>query len=117
MQNYQLGVTTKVFDNSSSCRSDYRAGHTRRDLRGEHEHRRHRRRQARAPAVKTYEQRYYTFGNQPNPDPNITTALFIYDYFPLLKLAIEKAGTAATPRPSTRRSTRSPTRASTATSP
>jgi branched-chain amino acid transport system substrate-binding protein len=44
-------------------------------------------------AEKQYQKDYYQVKGAPsNPDPNISTALYIYDFFPLLKLAIAKAG-------------------------
>lgn len=47
------------------------------------------------PALeKQYQVNYYKVPGAPQkPDPNINTALFIYDFFPMLRNAIEKAGT------------------------
>lgn len=45
-------------------------------------------------ATKQYESIYYGLGGIPNPDPNISAGLYIYDFFPILAKAIEKAGTA-----------------------
>jgi branched-chain amino acid transport system substrate-binding protein len=45
-------------------------------------------------ATKNYESIYYGLGGIANPDPNISGGLYIYDFFPILAKAIEKAGTA-----------------------
>src|SRR6185437_3309199 len=87
LQNSQLGVATHVFNNSSPCNPAYPntpgvtfAANTNTGAIAVG--------RLEPKAVKTYEQRYYGFGNQPNPDPNIALALYIYDFFPFLKLAI-----------------------------
>jgi ABC-type branched-subunit amino acid transport system substrate-binding protein len=43
-------------------------------------------------ATKAYESSYYALGGIANPDPNISAGLYIYDFFPILAQAIEKAG-------------------------
>jgi branched-chain amino acid transport system substrate-binding protein len=44
-------------------------------------------------ATKNYESTYYGLGGIANPDPNISSGLYIYDFFPILAKAMEKAGT------------------------
>jgi ABC-type branched-subunit amino acid transport system substrate-binding protein len=91
-QNGSLKAATVVFNNSGSCQASYPhtpgityvaetnagaitvgAGET--------------------AATKNYESLYYGLGGIKNPDPNISAGLYIYDFFPILAKAIEKAGT------------------------
>ncbi|MGH3252531.1 MAG: ABC transporter substrate-binding protein [Trebonia sp.] len=44
-------------------------------------------------ATKNYESLYYGLGGIAKPDPNISAGLYIYDFFPILAQAMEKAGT------------------------
>ena len=92
-QNGTLHAATVVFNNSGSCQASYpktpgitymaetnagaitaRANET--------------------AATKAYQTAYYGLGGIKNPDPNISAGLYIYDFFPILAQAIEKAGTA-----------------------
>lgn len=43
-------------------------------------------------ATKDYQSLYYSLGGIPKPDPNVSAGLYIYDFFPILAKAIEKAG-------------------------
>jgi hypothetical protein len=45
------------------------------------------------PLVKKYITDYYANGYKPNPDPNVSIALYAYDMVGWLKQAIEKSGT------------------------
>lgn len=47
------------------------------------------------PLMKKYISDFYANGYKPNPDPNISIALYTYDMVGWLKQAIEKAGTAS----------------------
>lgn len=92
-QNGQLQASNLVFNNSGACLSTYPhtsgityMGQTNTGAIavGKLE-----------PALaKAYQKDYYQVKGAPsNPDPNIDTALFIYDFFPMLGKAITKAGT------------------------
>jgi ABC-type branched-subunit amino acid transport system substrate-binding protein len=92
-QNGTLHASTVVFNNSGSCQASYpktpgvtymaetNAGAI---TNGPNE----------SAATKAYQTAYYGLGGIKNPDPNISAGLYIYDFFPILAQAIEKAGTA-----------------------
>jgi ABC-type branched-subunit amino acid transport system substrate-binding protein len=92
-QNGTLHAATVVFNNSGSCQASYpktpgitymaetNAGAI---THGPNE----------TAATKAYQSAYYGLGGIKNPDPNISAGLYIYDFFPILAQAIEKAGTA-----------------------
>lgn len=92
-QNGTLHAASVVFNNSGSCQASYphtpgitymaetNAGAI---THGPNE----------TAATKAYEAAYYGLGGIKNPDPNISAGLYIYDFFPILAQAIEKAGTA-----------------------
>jgi ABC-type branched-subunit amino acid transport system substrate-binding protein len=91
-QNGSLHAASVVFNNSGSCQASYphtpgitymaetNAGAI---TVGPQE----------SAATKDYESSYYGLGGIKNPDPNISAGLYIYDFFPILAKAIEKAGT------------------------
>jgi branched-chain amino acid transport system substrate-binding protein len=91
-QNGTLHAGTVVFNNSGSCQASYpktpgitymaetNAGAI---TAGPQE----------TAATKDYEATYYGLGGITNPDPNISAGLYIYDFFPILAQAMEKAGT------------------------
>jgi branched-chain amino acid transport system substrate-binding protein len=91
-QNGTLHAATVVFNNSGSCQASYphtpgitymaetNAGAI---TAGPQE----------TAATKAYEAAYYGLGGIKNPDPNISAGLYIYDFFPILAQAMEKAGT------------------------
>jgi ABC-type branched-subunit amino acid transport system substrate-binding protein len=91
-QNGTLHASTVVFNNSGSCQASYpktpgvtyvaetNAGAV---TAGPGE----------TAATKAYESAYYGLGGITNPDPNISAGLYIYDFFPILAQAMEKAGT------------------------
>jgi ABC-type branched-subunit amino acid transport system substrate-binding protein len=92
-QNGSLHAAPVIFNNSGSCQASYphtpgitymaetNAGAI---TAGPNE----------TAATKAYEASYYGLGGIKNPDPNISAGLYIYDFFPILAQAIEKAGTA-----------------------
>ncbi|HEY7279747.1 MAG TPA: ABC transporter substrate-binding protein [Trebonia sp.] len=91
-QNGSLHAAPVVFNNSGSCQASYphtpgitymaetNAGAI---TAGPNE----------TAATKDYEASYYGLGGIKNPDPNISAGLYIYDFFPILAQAMEKAGT------------------------
>lgn len=91
-QNGSLHAASVVFNNSGSCQASYphtpgitymaetNAGAI---TAGPQE----------TAATKDYESSYYGLGGIKNPDPNISAGLYIYDFFPILAQAMEKAGT------------------------
>lgn len=91
-QNGTLHAAPVVFNNSGSCQASYphtpgitymaetNAGAI---TAGPNE----------TAATKAYESAYYGLGGIKNPDPNISAGLYIYDFFPILAQAMEKAGT------------------------
>jgi branched-chain amino acid transport system substrate-binding protein len=92
-QNGSLHAAPVVFNNSGSCQASYphtpgitymaetNAGAI---TAGPNE----------TAATKAYQDLYYGLGGVKNPDPFISAGLYIYDFFPILAQAIEKAGTA-----------------------
>jgi branched-chain amino acid transport system substrate-binding protein len=91
-QNGSLHAATVVFNNSGSCQASYphtpgityvAETNSGAITVGPQE----------SAATKAYQDLYYGLGGITNPDPNISAGLYIYDFFPILAQAIEKAGT------------------------